>query len=155
MRASGEKSGAEAEVLLIEDDADHAELIIRCLEDHPITNAIRHFSDGETALQYLLRCDDEGWSRPHLILLDLRLPKIDGLEVLKKIRCVKELDSIPVVVLSTSRDSADVNSAYAHHANSYLVKPLDFASFSSLLTQAGFYWLRWNHYPGRLEIGGQ
>ena len=134
-------------VLLVEDDPAHAELIIRSLENHPIGNQIRHLLDGEEALDYLARLGDE--SRPDVILLDLRLPKIDGLEVLRRIRSVKKLDGIPVVVLSTSRDEADAKEAYARYANSYIVKPLDFASFAKLMEDLGFYWLRWNHYPGR------
>ena len=149
----GEESSTALQILLVEDEPAHAELIVRCLEEHPIGTEIQHFTDGEAALDYLLHHGDDGWSRPHVILLDLRLPKIDGLEVLKRIRCVKELDAIPVIVLSTSRDDNDVKTAYSHRANSYLVKPLDFTTLDSLLKDAGFYWLRWNHYPGRTTAG--
>ena len=149
-RLSGKGPGGPLRILLVEDDQAHAELIIRSLEDHPVSNEIEHLTDGEAALDYLLASDPEDSSRPHVILLDLRLPKIDGLEVLKQIRATKTLDGIPVIVLSTSRDESDVSKAYSHHANSYLVKPLDFATFSKLLDDVGFYWLRWNHFPGRV-----
>lgn len=148
---------ARLNVLLVEDDPAHAELIIRSLEDHPLSNEIHHLADGEAALDYLFRRGDYGGSeeypRPHVVLLDLRLPKVDGLEVLEKIRASAELDDIPVVVLSTSRAESDVNQAYRLHANSYLVKPLDFATFTKLMDDFGFYWLGWNFYPGRV-LGG-
>ncbi len=144
-------------ILLVEDDPAHAELIIRSLEDHPLSNKIKHLADGEAALDYLFRRDADGnpeeRGRPHVILLDLRLPKVDGLEVLEKIRSSNELDGIPVVILSTSRAESDVRKAYRHHANSYLVKPLDFATFTQLMDAFGYYWLGWNFYPGRV-LGG-
>lgn len=141
------------EILLVEDNQDHAELVIRSLEDHPMANKIHHLSDGEAALDYLFRRGDfdsaEKSPRPHIVLLDLGLPKIRGLEVLKRIRESPELDRMPVVVLTTSNAESDVGDAYKHHANSYLVKPHDFATFSELMETLGFYWLRWNHFPGR------
>lgn len=155
MRLSGGESGNTVKILLVEDDEAHAELIVRCLEEHPISTDVLHVADGEAALDYLSGHREKGWSRPHVIFLDLRLPKIDGLEVLREIRATADFDGIPVVVLSTSRDATDVDKAYLHHANSYLVKPLDFATFSALLSDAGFYWLRWNHYPGRTLESGQ
>ncbi|MEM7351441.1 MAG: response regulator [Acidobacteriota bacterium] len=139
-------------ILLVEDNQDHAELVMRSLEDHPMPNTVHHLSDGEAALDYLFRRGsfaDEGQSpRPHIILLDLRLPKIDGLDVLKELRTAKELDEIPVIILSTSSADADVGKAYSNHANSYLVKPNDFQTFDDLMKALGFYWLGWNHFPG-------
>lgn len=139
-------------VLLVEDDPDHAELIIRSLEDHPIRSEIRHLSDGESALDFLFRRGAyraETGPRPHMVLLDLRLPRVDGLEVLREIRSSKELDGMPVVVLSTSDAETDVGRAYSHCANSYLVKPFDFDTFTTLMGNVGFYWLGWNQYPRR------
>jgi CheY-like chemotaxis protein len=108
-------------------------------------------ADGEAALDYLFRRgpfqDAEKYPRPQLVLLDLRLPKIDGLEVLKEIRQSESLQRIPVVILSTSYAEPDVGKAYDYHANSYLVKPLDFEQFTQLMNDLGFYWLGWNHYP--------
>lgn len=138
-------------VLLIEDNLDHAELVIRTLEDHRIANKIRHFTDGQSALDYLLRRGEyaapESSPRPHVVLLDLRLPRVDGLEVLRTIKEDDELKSIPVVVLTTSEAEKDVARAYNNHANSYLVKPLGYEEFRKLMEDLGFYWLGWNIHP--------
>lgn len=138
-------------VMLIEDNIDHAELVIRTLEEHRIANRVRHFADGQTALDYLFRreefSDPETSRRPHLILLDLRLPRIDGVEVLQAIKNDDELKSIPVVILTTSEAEKDVIRAYMHHANSYLVKPVGFEEFKKLMDDLGFYWLGWNTHP--------
>lgn len=136
-------------ILLVEDNPDHAELIVRSFEDHPIKNRILHLSDGEAALDYLLQEHPEDGPTPRLVILDLRLPKVDGLEVLRQIRGHAALDDLPVVVLSTSKAETDVDRAYDRRANSFLVKPLDFVSFTSLITDLGYYWLGWNHFPGR------
>ena len=140
-------------ILLVEDNPDHAELLIRGFEDHPVRNRILHVSDGEAALDYLLRRGDyiapEKSPRPSVVLLDLRLPKVDGLEVLKRIRNRTDLDDVAVVILTTSNAELDVAKAYDHQANSYLVKPLDFASFHQLITILGYYWLGWNQHTRR------
>jgi CheY-like chemotaxis protein len=138
-------------VMLVEDNADHAELVIRTLEDHRIANRIHHFTDGQSAIDYLLRqgeySDPETSPRPHVILLDLRLPRVDGLEVLHKIKETPELKAIPVIVLTTSEAERDVARAYDNHVNSYLVKPVGFEEFSKLMDDLGFYWLGWNTHP--------
>ncbi|MFV2057161.1 MAG: response regulator, partial [Thiohalomonadales bacterium] len=85
--------------------------------------------------------------RPHVVLLDLRIPKIDGLEVLDEIKSTENLKSIPVVVLTTSAADLDVTNAYKHHANSYLDKPIDINNFSKMMDELGYYWLAWNHKP--------
>ncbi|HET7143015.1 MAG TPA: response regulator, partial [Anaerolineales bacterium] len=124
-------------VMLVEDNADHAELVIRTLEDHHIANRIKHFSDGQFALDYLFRRDEyanpQDSPRPHLILLDLRLPRIDGMEVLRQIKEVDELKIIPVIILTTSEAEKDVLLAYHNNVNSYLVKPVGFEEFSKLM----------------------
>lgn len=139
------------DILLVEDNPDHAELVMRSFEDHRVANQIHHLTDGEAALDYLLRrgtyADPEKSPRPHVVLLDLRLPKVDGLKVLEQIRASEGLEKIPVVILTTSHAEMDVGKAYEHHANSYLVKPLDFDKFTKLMDDLGFYWLGWNHYP--------
>lgn len=139
------------DILLVEDNASHAELVIRSLGEHRLAKTIHHVADGEAALDYLFRRgpfhDAKKYPRPQLVLLDLRLPKIDGLEVLKEIRQSEDLQRIPVVILSTSYAEPDVGKAYDYHANSYLVKPLDFEQFTQLMNDLGFYWLGWNHYP--------
>ena len=138
-------------ILHIEDDPAHAEIAMRNLKKCRFANQIIHLTDGQQALDYLFRkgdySDSQKSPRPHLILLDLRLPKIDGMEVLKNIKNDKDLSSIPVVILTTSSAEADVIKAYDLHVNSYLVKPLDFNNFSSMLESLGFYWLAWNTYP--------
>lgn len=135
-------------VMLVEDNADHAELVIRTLEDHRIANRIIHFSDGQAALDYLLRkgsYKDTALSpRPHVILLDLRLPRVDGLEVLSVIKQQDETKSIPVIVLTTSEAERDVARAYDNYVNSYLVKPVGFEEFSKMMNDLGLYWLGWN-----------
>ncbi len=140
------------EILLVEDNQDHAELVKRSLESHPLACRIHHLPDGEAALDYLLRrgafSDAEASPRPHVVLLDLGLPKISGLDVLKRIRSVDELDAMPIVVLTTSKAEMDVEEAYRLHANSYLVKPHDFADFTDLMSNLGSYWLGWNQQPG-------
>jgi CheY-like chemotaxis protein len=135
-------------ILLVEDNPDHTELIKRNLADHRILNEIHHVSDGEAALDYLFRkgnyADPEKSPRPHMILLDLRIPKIDGLEVLKEIKNSNSLKKIPVVILTSSEANNDIKTAYQNHANSYLVKPVDFDTFKQLMDDLGFYWLAWN-----------
>ena len=138
-------------VMLVEDNIDHAELVLRTLEDHRIANKVRHFLDGQAALDYLYQRGDFSESteleRPQVILLDLRLPRVDGMEVLKTIKEDAELKSIPVVVLTTSEAEKDVAKAYYNHANSYLVKPVGFEDFRKLMDDLGFYWLGWNTNP--------
>jgi CheY-like chemotaxis protein len=138
-------------VMLVEDNVDHAELVIRTLEEHRIANRVRHFLDGQSALDYLFqrgefagRTDN---ARPHVILLDLRLPRVDGIDVLKAIKEDEHLKTIPVVVLTTSEAEKDVAKAYYNHANSYLVKPVGFDEFKRLMDDLGFYWLSWNTHP--------
>ncbi|MFC1782136.1 PAS domain S-box protein [Planctomycetota bacterium] len=138
-------------VLLVEDDPDHVELIIRSFKDNRVANEIQHVSDGEAALDYLFRrgdyADPQKSPRPHVILLDIRLPKIDGLEVLKEIKTSEELHKIPVVILTTSDAEKDITEAYENYANSYLVKPVDFEKFTQLMSNFVFYWFGWNRYP--------
>ena len=138
-------------VMLVEDNADHAELVIRTLEEHRIANKVRHFLDGQSALDYLFHrgeySNPAANARPHVILLDLRLPRVDGIDVLKAIKEDAHLKSIPVVVLTTSEAEKDVAKAYYNHANSYLVKPVGFEEFKKLMDDLGFYWLSWNTHP--------
>ena len=138
-------------VMLVEDNIDHAELVIRTFEEHRIANKISHFADGQTALDYLLRrngyIDPKSSPRPHVILLDLRLPRVDGLEVLQVIKADDELKLIPVIILTTSEAEKDLARTYQNHVNSYLVKPVGFEEFRMLMNDLGFYWLGWNTHP--------
>jgi CheY-like chemotaxis protein len=138
-------------VLLAEDDPAHAEIVRRNMESCRIANRLEHVPDGQAALDYLYRkngfSDPSRSPRPGLILLDLRMPKVDGLEVLKKIKSDPDFVRIPVVVLTTSAVETDIARAYDCHANSYLVKPLDFSRFSELMETFGYYWMVWNQNP--------
>ncbi len=138
-------------ILLVEDNDDHAELIMRSFEIHRIANKLVRVSDGEEALNYLFNkepfADKNQYSKPNLILLDLRMPKVDGLEVLKEIKQHENLKKIPVVILTSSEAEIDIAKAYNNYVNSYLVKPLDFNKFSNLMNELGFYWLSWNTNP--------
>ena len=143
--------GQPLAILLVEDNADHAEIIRRSFNAHQVANTIYHVTDGQAALDYLLRKgkykDPKNSPRPDVILLDLRLPKVDGLEVLEHIKQTKELLRIPVVVLTSSDADLDIAKAYDFYVNSYLVKPIDFKKFTDLMKDLGFYWLGWNVNP--------
>jgi CheY-like chemotaxis protein len=138
-------------ILLVEDNPDHAELALRALAEHRVANKVQHLLDGQAALDYLFRrgayTAPETSPRPHIILLDLRLPRVDGLEVLKTIKQSDELHAIPVIVLTTSEAEKDIMRAYHHYVNSYLVKPVGYAEFAQMMESLGFYWLCWNKYP--------
>ncbi|MBL0224501.1 MAG: response regulator [Geobacteraceae bacterium] len=137
-------------ILLVEDEPAHVEIVRRNFETIGIAHTLKHVPDGESALDYLYRNDsfrDPASSpRPGLILLDLRLPKVDGLQVLKTIKNDSALNSIPIVILSTSASENDITMAYANGANSYVVKPADFKQFGELLDSIGTYWMTWNHH---------
>ncbi len=138
-------------ILLVEDDLAHAEIVRRNFETCRVANRLIHVSDGQAALDYVNQRGDYDEPlkspRPGVILLDLRLPKVDGLEVLRTIKADPKLRTIPVVILTTSKAELDMVKAYALHANSYLVKPVDFMQFTELMETLGYYWLAWNKAP--------
>jgi len=144
-------TGEPLVILLVEDDPAHAEIVRRNLADFRVANRLVHVEDGQAALDYLFRqgrySDPATSARPHLILLDLRLPKVDGLEVLRRLKEDDQLKSIPTVVLTTSGAESDMVNAYSNGAGSYLVKPVDFTKFTALMEAFGFYWLAWNRFP--------
>jgi CheY-like chemotaxis protein len=146
-------NGEPLHILLVEDNEAHAELVIRSMRDQQVANTIHHVFDGEQALDYLFcrgaYADPEKNPRPNLVLLDLRLPRVDGLEVLKTIKTTPALLRIPVVILTSSDAENDIVKSYDYHANSYIVKPLDFKTFTKLMKDLGFYWLGWNTKPLR------
>ncbi len=151
MEESTNIQGEPLNILLVEDNPAHAELVMRSFEQHKVWNTITHVEDGEIALDYLYRRgeyeDESTCPRPHVILLDLRMPKVDGLEVLKILKEDEDFRTIPIIILTTSAAEKDVAEAYDYHANSYLVKPVDFQMFSELMHALGFYWLAWNTKP--------
>lgn len=131
--------------LLVEDDDRHAKLTMRCLERHRISNEVNRVSDGEAALQFLRREEPyaDVWV-PDVILLDLKLPKLDGLQVLEAIKADEKFALIPVVMMTTSDAESDRLRAYELKVNSYLVKPVDFEKFQAMVSDLSFYWGVWN-----------
>jgi CheY-like chemotaxis protein len=144
-------AGEPLVILLVEDNEAHAELVMRGMKDQRVANIIYHVGDGQQALDFLTRKGAyekaETSPRPNLVLLDLRLPRVDGLEVLRTIKQTPGLAQIPVVVLTSSDAESDIVRSYEYHANSYVVKPLDFKMFTKLMQDLGFYWLGWNAMP--------
>jgi len=144
-------NGEPIMILLVEDDLAHAEIVRRNFDSCRVANRLIHVTDGQAALDYVNQrgdySDPAKSPRPGVILLDLRLPKVDGLEVLNSIKTDPKLSSIPVVILTTSKAEVDKVKAYALHANSYLVKPVDFTQFTQLMEAFGYYWLAWNQSP--------
>ena len=135
-------------VLLVEDDEAHAEIIKRSLRAQGVPPEVVHVSDGQEALDYLFSTQGETSRRSDMVLLDLRLPKVNGHEVLRRIRSHPGLDDLVVVVLTTSAAEEDVSAAYGNRANSYLVKPVGFEAFTALLDSLSSYWLSCNVYAG-------
>ena len=138
-------------ILLVEDSQDDADLTLRAMQKNNIRSKVMHVRDGAEAIDFLL-CSGAYSSRsprdlPQVILLDLKLPKMDGLEVLRRIRSEKLLSLIPVVILTSSNEDRDIIESYRLGANSYIRKPVDFSSFLSAVKQLGLYWLLVNQGP--------
>ena len=137
------------EVLLVEDNPRDAELTIRALKRHNLANQLFHVQDGAEALDYLFgRGKYEGRhsnAAPKVILLDLKLPKVNGLEVLRLMKEDPRLSTIPVVIVTSSAEDPDMESAYRLGANSYVVKPVQFDAFMEAMSKLGVYWLMLNH----------
>jgi CheY-like chemotaxis protein len=136
--------------LLVEDDDDHAALTERSLRKCESPCDVTRVSDGEKALAYLRREGEfADASTPDVVLLDLKLPRLNGLEVLEQMRQDPELSAIPVVMLTTSDADQDRQTAYDWHVNSYLVKPINYSDFRQMLGEVSSYWGRWNCPPTR------
>ncbi|MGD0295950.1 MAG: response regulator [Bryobacteraceae bacterium] len=127
------------ELLLVEDNASDEELTLHVLKRYNLANQIEVVRDGAEALEFLF--GDPGQAMPKLILLDLKMPKVNGLEVLSQIKAHVRTKVIPVVVLTSSREDTDLAACYELGVNSYIVKPVDFAQFTECVRQLGLYWL--------------
>ena len=149
---------SQVEILLIEDNPDEAELTIRSLKKHHLANKLVHFDDEAEALDFIFSmgqfADTEKPFNPKLILLDLKLPKVDGLEILQRLKSNEVTRLIPVVVLTSSKEEKDIVETYKLGVNSYIVKPVNFESFTRAVAELGLYWMVMNqnmNVPGREE----
>ncbi|HEX6004724.1 MAG TPA: response regulator [Burkholderiales bacterium] len=140
----------QVEILLVEDNPLDAELTIRALKKGGLANKLLWLKDGEQALDYIFRRGAYAGREdvpPRLVLLDLKMPRVDGMEVLKSIKEDERTRRIPIVVMTSSQEERDVAHSYDMGANSYVVKPVDFSAFADIARQAGFYWLAINRTP--------
>lgn len=141
----------EVEILIVEDREEDIELALRAFKKHNIANNIQVVKDGDKALEFIFArgefSDRKENQQPKLILLDLKLPKVDGLKVLREIKTNERSKIIPVVVLTSSDEDTDINEAYRLGANSYIVKPVNFDNFVKAVTTMGLYWLLLNRSP--------
>lgn len=133
------------EILLVEDNQEDAELTIRALRKYNLANNLLHLHDGEEALNFLFTSNSV--SLPKIILLDIKMPKVDGIEVLRKIKTDPFRKIIPVVVLTSSREEKDIIESYKLGVNAYIVKPVEFDKFVKAVSEIGFFWLLLNEPP--------
>jgi CheY-like chemotaxis protein len=140
----------EVGILLVEDNPLDAELALRGLKDQRLANSITWVKDGEEALDYVFRRGSYATrtdSGPRLILLDLKMPRVGGIEVTREIKGDARTRRIPIVIMTSSQEESDIADSYDFGANSYIVKPLDFESLAAVARQAGYYWLAINRAP--------
>lgn len=141
----------EVDILLAEDSAQDAELALRALRKNNLANKVVWVKDGQEALDFIF-CQGEYASRspnhrPKLLLLDLKMPKVDGIEVLRRVKADQNSRSIPVVIMTSSNEERDVVESYRLGVNSYIVKPVDFTQFLETVSKAGLYWMVANRVP--------
>jgi two-component system response regulator len=139
------------EILLVEDNPQDAEITLRALKRANFANHVQWLKDGEEALAFRFSegpYADQPQPRPRVMLLDIKMPKVDGIEVLKRIKADSRTRSIPVVMLTSSKEETDLVRSYDLGVNSYLVKPVDFQRFSEEVTRVGYYWVAMNQMPG-------
>ena len=145
---SSQTMGRAVDVLLVEDNPDHVELILMALRDNNVLNEVHVVTDGEEALDFLYqRGEHADATRPGLILLDIKLPRVDGIEVLRRIKADPKLKSIPVVMLTTSAGEEEIVESYSCGASSYIVKPVDFEQLVKVIKELKLYWLVINSLP--------
>jgi two-component system, response regulator len=137
----------DAPILLVEDNPDDEALTLRAFKRSNVVNDVEVVRDGQEALDYLFGNGEPAKRTPAMILLDLKLPKVDGLEVLKQVRAHPVTKLIPVVILTSSHEELDLIDTYGHGANSYVRKPVDFTQFAESVRQLGLYWLVVNEAP--------
>jgi two-component system response regulator len=140
------------EILLVEDNITDAELTIRELKKHNMANNLIHLKDGEEALDFIFATGKYANTReiqypPKVVLLDIQMPKVNGIEVLEKIKTDPKTRSVPVVILTSSKENPDIQKCYDLGANSYIVKPVNFDGFAQAIKNLGFYWLLLNQAP--------
>jgi two-component system response regulator len=141
---------SQIEIILIEDNIDDATLVIRALRKNNLANKLVHLKDGAEGLEFFFGKDDKGTAElenmaPRVVLLDLKMPKLNGMEVLAKVKSDARTKSIPVVVLTSSAEDPDIKKCYELGANSYIVKPVEFDNFSKAVSDLGLYWMILNH----------
>ena len=144
------------DILLVEDNPDDVDLALYALRRHQLANHIHVVRDGVEALDFIFCRGDyqeRSWTHnPKLILLDLNMPKLNGLEVLKAVRANPDTAKIPIVILTTSKEESDLVESYRLGVNSYIVKPVDFEQFSDVICRLGYYWLLLNERPSMREV---
>lgn len=141
----------ELEILLVEDNASDAELTIRALKKHNLANNVLHLKDGAEALDFIFGegtyAGRDFGHRPKVVLLDLHMPKVNGIEVLTRMKSDERTRTIPVVVLTSSKEDPDVRACYTLGVNSYVIKPVEFEAFVRAVSDLGLYWLLLNQPP--------
>jgi len=146
------ESFEQVEILLAEDNPKDAEMTQRALRKHNLGNRVFWVKDGAEALDFIFcrgvyASRDAAWP-PKLVLLDLKMPKVDGIEVLRQVKADERMRAIPVVVMTSSNEERDVTESYRLGVNSYIVKPIDFAAFLEVVAKIGLYWILTNRVPG-------
>ncbi len=145
-----QKEYEPVEILLVEDNPQDAEITLRALKRANLANNVQWLKDGEAALEFVFSqgpYEDRPTPNPRVMLLDIKMPKVDGIEVLKRIKADPRTRAIPVVMLTSSAEESDLVRSYDLGVNSYLVKPVDFQRFSEEVTRLGYYWVAMNRMP--------
>lgn len=140
----------QVEILLVEDSREDAEMTLRTLKKRGIANNVEWVQDGVEALEYLFLEGSHagrGSGAPRLVLLDLKMPRMDGLQVLERMKADERTRTIPVVMMTSSREEGDLLASYRLGVNSYVVKPVDFADFARMVSEVGMYWMLSNQVP--------